>query len=93
MASRFSKIGSTFSKRSQERLRIGFWDSYGLIPISEPLDRFDAHLYVVGQSGQGKSKFLQHLLSQLTAANWGCGVGISGIYSHMNRTRKQKVSV
>jgi hypothetical protein len=58
----------------RHRLHIGFCDPFGLVPISVALPPFNTHLYVVGQSGQGKSKFLQHLLVQLTATDWGCGV-------------------
>ena len=74
MASWYTNIQSFFTRSKQQRLRIGFWDAFGLIPISEPLDHFNTHLYVVGQSGQGKSKFLQHLLAQLTTTTWGCGL-------------------
>jgi hypothetical protein len=58
----------------QRRLHIGFCDPFGLVPVSVALPLFNTHLYVVGQSGQGKSKFLQHLLVQLAATDWGCGV-------------------
>lgn len=56
------------------KLRIGSQGMFGLSPLSISLDGFNSHLYVVGQSGQGKSKFLQQLLYQLSATNWGCGL-------------------
>jgi hypothetical protein len=48
----------------------GFFSS----PVTLDLANFNTHLYVVGQSGQGKSKFLQQLLFQLAVTGWGCGV-------------------
>ena len=39
-----------------------------------PLDAFDTHLYVVGRTKVGKSKFLQSLLYQLIAQGQGCGL-------------------
>lgn len=56
------------------KLCIGSRDSLGLWPIHLSLKRFNTHLYVVGASGQGKSKFLQHVLFQLATNGWGCGV-------------------
>jgi hypothetical protein len=49
----------------------GLW---GLGKTSIPLADLQTHLYAVGSSGQGKSKFLQHLLFELTTKGWGCGV-------------------
>ena len=57
-----------------ERVRIGHQDAWGLWPVTVDLRDFNTHLYVVGQSGQGKSKFLQHVLAQLATTGWGCGV-------------------
>ena len=59
---------------SRDRMRIGAQDWFGLLPLSVSLRKFNTHLYVVGQSGQGKSKFLQHLLHQLASSPWGCGL-------------------
>src|SRR5215212_6772090 len=56
------------------KLRIGTHGLFGLSPVSIALDEFNSHLYVVGQSGQGKSKFLQLLLYQLAFTDWGCGI-------------------
>lgn len=61
-------------RRPSPRVRFGAWDPFGLLPVSIRLDQFNSHLYVVGQSGQGKSKFLQHLLTQLVQSDWGCGL-------------------
>lgn len=60
-------------KSDSPRIRIGT-RHFGLFPVSVSLNEFNTHLYVVGQSGQGKSKFLQYLLYQLAFTNWGCGV-------------------
>jgi DNA helicase HerA-like ATPase len=46
----------------------------GLRKYSVPLDKLDTHLYVVGQSGKGKSKFLEGLLWQFVQLGQGCGV-------------------
>jgi DNA helicase HerA-like ATPase len=39
-----------------------------------PLDNLDTHIYVVGKSGKGKSKFLEGLLWQFVQHGQGCGV-------------------
>lgn len=67
-------LGSTFFKKKPQTLRLGCKGRWGLSPLSIALDHFNSHLYVVGQSGQGKSKFLQQLLYQLASTNWGCGI-------------------
>lgn len=56
------------------KIRIGSRDYFGLIPLYLSLRRFNTHMYVVGASGQGKSKFLQHVLFELTTKGHGCGV-------------------
>lgn len=56
------------------KIRLGSWDRFDLWPFSLSFRRFNSHIYVVGQSGQGKSKFLQYLLFQLTTKGFGCGV-------------------
>jgi hypothetical protein len=43
-------------------------------PVPLDLATFNSHVYVVGASGQGKSKFLQQLLFQLAVLGHGCGV-------------------
>jgi hypothetical protein len=64
----------TFFDPPQFKIRIGARDLFGLLPIYLNLKRFSSHIYVVGTSGQGKSKFLQHLLFELSTKGWGCGV-------------------
>ena len=64
----------TFFDPPQTKLHIGSRDFFGLLPIYLSLKRFSSHLYVVGASGQGKSKFLQHVLYELCIKQHGCGV-------------------
>jgi DNA helicase HerA-like ATPase len=64
----------TFFDPAQYKIQIGSRDFFGLWPVSVSLKRFNTHLYVVGASGQGKSKFLQHVLHQLSTKGWGCGL-------------------
>lgn len=67
---------SSFLRKSNKKssLHIGSQGAWVRSPLSISLDDFNSHLYVVGQSGQGKSKFLQQLLVQLASTNWGCGI-------------------
>lgn len=65
-------LWSLFSKKPHVCLGTG--GLFGLFPVSLALNDFNTHLYVVGQSGQGKSKFLQQLLFQLVTTGWGCGL-------------------
>lgn len=62
--------------RRNTALTLGSRGLWGLHRLSLPLDDFNTHLYVVGQSGAGKSKFLQHLLCHLLTqtTTWGAGV-------------------
>ena len=46
----------------------------GLAKYTLPLDKLDTHIYVVGKSGKGKSKFLEGLLWQFVALGQGFGV-------------------
>jgi hypothetical protein len=39
-----------------------------------PLEKLDTHIYVVGRSGKGKSKFLEGFLWQLIGLGQGCGL-------------------
>jgi hypothetical protein len=64
----------TFFDPPHTKLHIGSRDFFGLLPLYLSLRRFNTHLYCVGQSGVGKSKFLQHVLYQLTTKGHGCGV-------------------
>lgn len=56
------------------KIRLGARDLLGLWPVWLSLKRFSSHMYVVGQSGKGKSKFLQHILFEMSTKGWGCGV-------------------
>lgn len=67
-------LRSAFHKKKAAKLHLGHQGVWDLSAISIPLDDFNSHLYVVGQSGQGKSKFLQQLLYQLCFTDWGCGI-------------------
>src|SRR4051812_10591816 len=53
---------------------LGTHGLFGLSPVTLDLDSFNSHLYVVGASGQGKSKFLQQLLFQLAVSGKGAAV-------------------
>lgn len=64
----------TFFDPPHTKLKIGSRYLFDLMPIYMSLSRFSSHLYVVGASGQGKSKFLQHTLFELSTKGWGCGV-------------------
>src|SRR4051794_16003327 len=64
----------TFFDPPHTKLKMGARDFFGLWPLYLSLTRFSSHLYVVGASGQGKSKFLQHVLYELCTKNFGCGV-------------------
>lgn len=59
---------------SRRALTLGTRGPFGLWPIAVELERLQTHLHLVGQSGQGKSKLMQHLLFQLVTHGWGCGV-------------------
>lgn len=67
-------LRSLLTARVKPRLWLGTHGPLDLFSISIALEQLRTHLYVVGQSGQGKSKLLQHLLFQLIHARWGCGV-------------------
>jgi len=47
---------------------------FGLFNYRLPLKELDTHLYVVGRSGKGKSKFLESYLWQLIHHGEGCGL-------------------
>jgi hypothetical protein len=67
-------MGKGFGHFKQSGISLGHSGPFGLWKTSIPLVDLQTHLYVVGASGQGKSKFLQHLLFELTTQGWGCGV-------------------
>ena len=62
-------------RQKKNTVVIGYRWPHQLWPIKLNLHSFNSHLYVVGASGQGKSKFLQAVLYQLaTNSTWGCGL-------------------
>jgi len=67
-------LHALFSASPKSRVVLGRHGLLGLSPVLLDLDAFSSHLYVVGASGQGKSKFLQHLLFQLAVVGHGCGI-------------------
>jgi len=56
------------------RVSLGRRGPFGLFPLMLALSQLHTHAYLVGASGTGKSKYLQHLLFHLATAGWGCGV-------------------
>ena len=64
-----------FIKPKRNHLVLGRWGRYNFFPIfsiSEKVREF--HTYVVGLTGRGKSKLLQHCLVQDITAGRGCAV-------------------
>ena len=47
---------------------------FGLSKFRVPLSKLNTHIYVVGRSGKGKSKFLEGFLWQLINHGQGCGL-------------------
>lgn len=62
------------SSRRKQHVCLGTRGLFGLSALRLPLAHLRTHFYLVGTSGSGKSKLLQHLLFQLAAAGWGGGV-------------------
>jgi DNA helicase HerA-like ATPase len=60
--------------RRRPQLTFGTFGPFGLRRCRLSLDAFDTHLYVVGRTKKGKSKFLQSLLNQLIRQDQGCGL-------------------
>lgn len=56
------------------RLALGSRGPFGMRQAKLPLEDLDTHLYVVGQTGKGKSQFLNHLAFQLVTQDQGVGV-------------------
>ncbi len=56
------------------QLILGTYGPFHLRTCRLPLESFDTHLYVVGRTKVGKSKFLQSLLHQLIVQGQGCGL-------------------
>jgi hypothetical protein len=66
-------ISSVFRPRRSE-LILGQYGPGWLLKRRLPLDELDTHLYGVGRTRQGKSKFLEHLAYQLIVQGQGCAV-------------------
>jgi hypothetical protein len=58
----------------QPQVCLGTHGPFDLFSLRMPFSQLRTHLYVVGASGTGKSKYLQHLLVQIAGAGWGCAV-------------------
>ena len=56
------------------KLVLGCYGPGGLFKYRLPLEDFDTHLYVVGKTKKGKSKFLEHIAYQLITMGQGCGL-------------------
>src|SRR5690242_6830239 len=67
-------LQSLLFARPKPRVVLGSHGFLGWSPVYLDLNSFNSHLYVVGASGQGKSKFLQQLLFQLATTGAGCCV-------------------
>src|SRR5438105_5251313 len=65
---------SLLFRHPKATVNLGTHGLLGLASIKLDLNTFNSHLYVVGASGQGKSKFLQQLLFQLAVGGHGCGL-------------------
>jgi hypothetical protein len=68
------KLRSVFPPPAPAQVCLGTRGWFGLARLNLPLAEWRTHLYVVGASGTGKSKYLQHLLFHLITAGYGCGV-------------------
>lgn len=67
-------LRSLFSSPRKPQMCLGTRGLFGLSSLSLPFDQLRTHLYLVGASGAGKSKYLQHILSHLITVGTGCGV-------------------
>ncbi len=64
-----------FRHRKSGDLVLGQHWRFPISPVfTVPLSARSAHLYVIGMSGKGKSKFLEYCLFQDIAAGRGCGL-------------------
>src|SRR5690606_31392595 len=55
-------------------INLGTYGPFGLRQCHLPLQDFDTHMYVVGKTKKGKSKFLEHVAYQLIVQGQGCGL-------------------
>jgi hypothetical protein len=59
---------------TRPQLTLGRYGPLNLLTCRLPLDSFDTHMYVVGKTKKGKSKFLEHTALQLITMGQGCGL-------------------
>ena len=59
---------------AKNQLILGTYGPFGRLKCRLPLESFDTHLYVVGKTKKGKSKFLEHMAQQLITMGQGCGL-------------------
>lgn len=60
--------------RHTDNLFLGMYGPLGLRKLSIPLQERTTHMYVIGITGKGKSKFLEHMLFEDIVAGRGCGL-------------------
>jgi len=60
--------------RSRQTLVLGTYGPFSLFKMRIPIEDFDTHMYVVGVTKKGKSKFLEHCAFQLITQGQGCGL-------------------
>ncbi len=58
----------------RDRLHLGRIGPFGVLPYSIPNHARATHMYVIGTTGQGKSKFIESLLVADIRAGRGCGL-------------------
>ena len=63
-----------FFTANKRQLILGTYGPWGLFKCRLPLESFDTHMYVVGKTKKGKSKFLEHVAFQLITMGQGCGL-------------------
>ena len=58
--------------RPRPTITLGTYGPFGWWPLRVPVNQLNTHMYIVGRSGSGKSKFIEGLLWQLILAGQGC---------------------
>ena len=75
---------SIFPQRQNEDIVLGRFGKFPLRSLYRvPASARAKHLYVIGLTGKGKSKLLEHILYQDIAAGRGCG--LIDPHSHLAR--------
>lgn len=67
-------LASLFAKKPQQKVTIGTGGPFGLFPVHLCLNSFQSHIYCAGQSGAGKSKWLESVLVEAATQGVGCGL-------------------